>query len=118
MISKAGYIQGNTLRLAQQRRSEGHPYPNVVEISSELWHCISPDFLRDELTRSLQRLRLRTLDVFLLHNPEYFLYKCPVVYSLSVSLFFTSYFDIRTHLDQYRERSLSFIRELKKRSDT
>src|SRR5262249_32057898 len=35
--------------------------------------CIHPDFLRDQLARSRERLRLETLDVCLLHNPEYFL---------------------------------------------
>ena len=37
------------------------------------WHCIHPAFLRDQLTRSLDRLQLETLDVCLVHNPEYFL---------------------------------------------
>jgi len=37
------------------------------------WHCIHPEFLRDQLTRSRRRLRVDTLDVCLLHNPEYFL---------------------------------------------
>jgi len=36
------------------------------------WHCIHPEFLQDQLARSLERLRLETLDVCLLHNPEYF----------------------------------------------
>jgi hypothetical protein len=38
-----------------------------------LEHCIHPEFLQDQLTRSLERLKLETLDVFLLHNPEYYL---------------------------------------------
>jgi hypothetical protein len=37
------------------------------------WHCISPEFLEDQLTRALDRLNLQTIDVLLLHNPEYFL---------------------------------------------
>ena len=36
------------------------------------WHCLHPEFLQDQLTRSLDRLQLETLDVCLLHNPEYF----------------------------------------------
>nr|HQV32320.1 aldo/keto reductase [Calditrichia bacterium] len=35
--------------------------------------CIHPDFLEDQITRSLARMHLDTLDVYLLHNPEYFL---------------------------------------------
>jgi aryl-alcohol dehydrogenase-like predicted oxidoreductase len=33
-------------------------------------HSLSPDFLRDQLQRSLENLRLETIDVFYLHNPE------------------------------------------------
>src|SRR5262249_24907063 len=38
-----------------------------------IWHCIHPEYLADQLTLSLDRLGLATLDVCLLHNPEYFL---------------------------------------------
>ena len=38
-----------------------------------MWHCIHPEFLADQLTRSLSRLGIETLDVCLLHNPEYYL---------------------------------------------
>ncbi len=33
-------------------------------------HCISPDFLEDQLQRSLKNLGLECVDVFHLHNPE------------------------------------------------
>ena len=45
----------------------------MVEYADGLWHCIHPDWLADQLTRSLDRLGLETLDLLLLHNPEYFL---------------------------------------------
>jgi len=38
-----------------------------------LEHCIHPEFIEDQLTRSLTRLKLETLDGYLLHNPEYYL---------------------------------------------
>jgi aryl-alcohol dehydrogenase-like predicted oxidoreductase len=38
-----------------------------------LEHCIHPEFLEDQLSRSLERLQLSTLDFYLLHNPEYYL---------------------------------------------
>ncbi len=38
-----------------------------------MWHCISPDFLENQISLSLQRLNLDKIDVYLLHNPEYFL---------------------------------------------
>jgi aryl-alcohol dehydrogenase-like predicted oxidoreductase len=45
----------------------------MVKYMEGCWHCIHPDFLREQLERSLARLQLDALDVCLLHNPEYFL---------------------------------------------
>jgi aryl-alcohol dehydrogenase-like predicted oxidoreductase len=44
----------------------------MVKYMEGCWHCIHPEFLKDQLSRSLERLQLETLDVCLLHNPEYF----------------------------------------------
>lgn len=73
VVSKAGYIQGDNYQWAQQRKAEGRPFPNVVKYEPDLDHCIHPEFLADQLTRSLERLQLETLDIYLLHNPEYYL---------------------------------------------
>jgi aryl-alcohol dehydrogenase-like predicted oxidoreductase len=73
VVSKAGYVQGDNLKLARERAARGIPFPEMVEYSNDCWHCISPEFLKDQITRSLSRLKLETLDVLLLHNPEYFL---------------------------------------------
>lgn len=73
VISKGGYIQGENLALARQRESEGRPFEEVVKCSPDLWHCIHPDFLSDQITRSLERMKLEKIDVYLLHNPEYYL---------------------------------------------
>jgi uncharacterized protein len=73
VVSKIGYVQGQNLKLAREREAEGRPFPEMVRYMDGCWHCVHPDFLADQLTRSLDRLRLGTLDVCLLHNPEYFL---------------------------------------------
>ena len=73
VVTKIGYVQGRNLALAQQRAQAGQPYPEMVEYADGCWHCIHPEFLRDQLDRSRARLGLATLDVCLLHNPEYFL---------------------------------------------
>ncbi|WP_455370437.1 aldo/keto reductase [Petrachloros mirabilis] len=73
IVSKIGYIQGQHLKQAQARERSGHPYPDVVKYGEGIWHCIHPEFLADQLDASLDRLGLHTLDVCLLHNPEYFL---------------------------------------------
>jgi uncharacterized protein YyaL (SSP411 family)/aryl-alcohol dehydrogenase-like predicted oxidoreductase len=73
IVSKAGYVQGRNHTLASARKQNSVPFPEMVEYSEGLWHCIHPEWLADQLTRSLDRLGLETLDLFLLHNPEYFL---------------------------------------------
>jgi aryl-alcohol dehydrogenase-like predicted oxidoreductase len=73
VVSKVGYVQGQNLILAAARRRDGQPFPEMVEYQDGCWHCVHPLWLADQLERSLTRLRLQTLDVLLLHNPEYFL---------------------------------------------
>jgi aryl-alcohol dehydrogenase-like predicted oxidoreductase len=73
VISKVGYLQGENLALSQQRKSEGRAFEDLVEYGQGLEHCIHPEFVEDQLTRSLTRLKLETLDGYLLHNPEYYL---------------------------------------------
>jgi uncharacterized protein len=73
VVSKLGYVQGPNLDLARQRAAEGRPFPEMVEYMDGCWHCVSPEFLDDQLGRALDRLGLETIDVLLLHNPEYFL---------------------------------------------
>ncbi len=73
VVSKIGYVQGQNLDLAEEREAAGKPFPEMVKYMEGCWHCLHPEFLRDQLARSLDRLQLETLDVCLLHNPEYFL---------------------------------------------
>ena len=73
IVSKIGYVQGKNLKRAQAREKAGKPFPDMVKYGEEIWHCLHPEFLEEQLTLSLDRLGLSTLDVCLLHNPEYFL---------------------------------------------
>jgi len=73
VVSKGGYLQGSNLKLGYEREQSGKPFNDVVKCSQDLWHCISSDFLENQITLSLQRLNLDKIDVYLLHNPEYFL---------------------------------------------
>jgi hypothetical protein len=74
VVTKAGYIQGENLRIAREREAGGRPFPETVKVSDQCWHSIHPEFLEDQITRSLERLGLERIDVLLLHNPEYFLH--------------------------------------------
>jgi uncharacterized protein len=72
VVSKVGYVQGQNLELATEKESKGDPFPDMVKFREDCWHCLHPTFIEDQLTRSLERLQLDSLDVYLLHNPEYF----------------------------------------------
>ena len=73
VVTKGGYLQGQNFAISQQRKAELRPFPDLVEDGQGLEHCIHPEFLADQISRSLTRLELETIDIFLLHNPEYFL---------------------------------------------
>jgi aryl-alcohol dehydrogenase-like predicted oxidoreductase len=73
IVSKGGYIQGENYQVSQQRQAAGRGWPDLVRYGQGLEHSIHPDFLEDQLTRSLRRLQMATVDVYLLHNPEYYL---------------------------------------------
>lgn len=73
VVSKVGYLQGQNYQRSQERKQAGRPFPDLVLYGEGLEHCIHPEFLEDQLTRSLERLGMATLDCYLLHNPEYFL---------------------------------------------
>ena len=72
VVSKVGYVQGQALTMAQAREERGAAFPEMVKYTDGCWHCIHPEFLTDQLERSLARLRVEAVDVYLLHNPEYF----------------------------------------------
>ncbi|MEA3228137.1 MAG: aldo/keto reductase [Campylobacterota bacterium] len=68
IVSKFGYIQNSNM----QRHKE-QPFEDVVKYSESCYHSISKSFMQDQLTESLKRLELDTLDCYLIHNPEYYL---------------------------------------------
>lgn len=68
VVTKGGYIQGQNMTLAQSRS-----FPEVVAYADGLWHCIHPEFLETQIRLSAERVQVETIDVYLLHNPEYYL---------------------------------------------
>jgi aryl-alcohol dehydrogenase-like predicted oxidoreductase len=60
IVTKSGYISSDV------------SYPDLIAFNETLKYCIHPDFLRDQITGSLERLQLATIDCYLLHNPEYY----------------------------------------------
>lgn len=73
IVSKAGYLQGTNYQLSQKRKLEGRPIRELVLYDEGLEHCIHPDFIAEQLTGSIDRLQVESIDCYLLHNPEYYL---------------------------------------------
>jgi len=73
IITKYGYLQGTMLEQIKAKESMGHEIPELVRLSDSLWHCIHPEFLEQAFQISCERMNRTTLDVVLLHNPEYYL---------------------------------------------
>ncbi len=70
IISKFGYIQGTLL----EQIKANNPFDEVVKYSENCYHCIDAAFMRTQLSESLQRLGKDSLECYLLHNPEYYMY--------------------------------------------
>jgi len=68
IVSKGGYIQGKNM----ERYRESTP-PEVVRYDKSCYHSIHPLFLKEQIELTLNRLRVDYIDIYLLHNPEYYL---------------------------------------------
>ncbi len=73
VVTKGGYIQGKNYEISAARKKENRPYADLVEYADGLEHCIHPEFLDEQISASLKRLNLESIDAYLLHNPEYYL---------------------------------------------
>ena len=73
VVSKVGYVRGEFLELVRERERAGNPSAGFVRHTEDCWHGIHPDIVHEQVTRSLERLGLSSLDVCLLHDPESFL---------------------------------------------
>jgi len=73
LVSKGGYIQGKNLDNARRLKDSGSGFEEVVEYTETIWHSIHPGFLADQIENSRKRMNVECIDIYLLHNPEYFL---------------------------------------------
>ncbi|CAO3566358.1 unnamed protein product [Mortierella alpina] len=61
------------MRLLSEGVFQRVPPEEIVKYSRECYHSIHPEFMRDQLTRSLERLNTKFVDILFVHNPEYYL---------------------------------------------
>mmetsp|Transcript_52452 Transcript_52452/g.135361 ORF Transcript_52452/g.135361 Transcript_52452/m.135361 type:complete len:704 (-) Transcript_52452:99-2210(-) len=63
VATKAGNVLG-------RQREFAAGVPGMTVLQDNLWHCISPAWIEQEISRSLERLQLSCIDCLLLHCPE------------------------------------------------
>ncbi len=73
IITKGGCLQGENYEMSLERKQDGIPYPDLIEIKEGFEYCIHPECLEEQITLSLARLNVETIDVYLLDDPEYYL---------------------------------------------
>ncbi|CAG8670394.1 1960_t:CDS:2 [Funneliformis caledonium] len=73
LATKYGYIQGNNMNLYQNGAFKKVPDEHIVHYNPNCFHCIHPEFMKDQLNRSLHRMQAEYVDILFIHNPEYFL---------------------------------------------
>jgi aryl-alcohol dehydrogenase-like predicted oxidoreductase len=72
IVTKAGYIQGESITLLEELNRVGRAREDLVRISDDALYSIHPDFLDAQINLSCCRLKRSQLDGLLLHNPEYY----------------------------------------------
>lgn len=73
IITKAGYIQGENLQVIEQLNADSLALNDLIIINQQFKYSLHPDFLEKQINTSLSRLKVGTIDGFLLHNPEYYI---------------------------------------------
>lgn len=68
ICTKVGNIVGNRL---VEVKARGSIPDGVAKVRDDVWHCISPVWIEEEITGSLERMGLECIDVLLLHCPEF-----------------------------------------------
>jgi aryl-alcohol dehydrogenase-like predicted oxidoreductase len=73
LIAKGGYLQGKKYSDNQQRKINGNGYKEVIDFCEGFEYCIHPKFLADQITETLNNLKVDAVDGYLVHNPEHYL---------------------------------------------
>ncbi|MFH1277253.1 MAG: aldo/keto reductase [Candidatus Eisenbacteria bacterium] len=74
LCTKGGYVpfDGEAPKNIRRFIRESYVEPGIVEEDDLVGgcHAMTPRFLETQITRSLENLRARTIDIYYLHNPE------------------------------------------------
>jgi len=71
IVTRGGWVRGKNLRVVEELKKRGNLQAEIRQLNSEINLCLTPEFLRDQIERSLYRLGINYLDLFLLRMPLY-----------------------------------------------
>ncbi len=69
IISRTGPVRGNNLRMFEEMNRRNQPIPNIFDLKEGLGHCLHPEFLNDQMLRSIHRIGCSSLDLLLVDVP-------------------------------------------------
>lgn len=72
IITRGGWVQGRSLRIAEELVKRGNLQKEIYQLDSDIKLCISPKFLKDQIERSLYRIGVESLDLYLIRLPVFF----------------------------------------------
>ncbi len=72
IITKAGYIQGESLEQVKRHFNNSELQQFFIKMSDSFLYSLHPKYLQWQINQSLERLQRAYIDGFLLHNPEYY----------------------------------------------
>ncbi|CAI2718103.1 nitroreductase family protein [Nitrospina watsonii] len=70
VIAGIGLAKGRHHRLLQDMEQRGRAFPDVISLGTGRAFCMHPEFLKDQIDRSLRRSGLPQLDLAILRLPE------------------------------------------------
>ncbi|WP_291960116.1 aldo/keto reductase [Maribacter sp.] len=98
IITKAGYIHGNDiLKFSSHLKHKG-----CIKVDEGFYHSFHKSFLKKQINASLERLNVKYIDGFLIHNPEYYL-KSQVV---DIDLFYEALKDSLLYLETLVDKGI------------
>lgn len=73
IVTKGGCLKDEAYEESQERKADGIPYQEIIEVGENFEYCIHPECLQEQIRTSLERLNLKTIDVYMIDTPETYL---------------------------------------------
>lgn len=67
IVTKGGYLPKDQATAEQMKAK------SFTSLDDKMGHSLDPDFIRSQIHQSLERMELDCIDIYLIHNPEYYL---------------------------------------------